>query len=544
MNAPFTLRQSIFSIAMLLSCLTMSHAQTPSETTTPSALPIASLDAKTNSDTAPLKEVVLATQGCRSLADKAMAADLIAVNAQVKKVEAADLAKLFEQAITLWSQAVPQCDGRAKDRATRNLEDDRKILVGIVEQLDSGPQCSSAHKDAGALQEIARQSLTERRWSEAAALFRKAENMWDVASERCTGTQQDVANQHREQSEVDGYNAEFCAPLFESARESTQKLRGASSSLSREEKQDASMVTETLWHDALGKCKGSAVQDIASNNIKTIARERGTPWVARLAPAVVQISHSEVLATKQAVSTEAATPVSPSEAKAVVAAVLPSAVTTLVAMDGTQFTGLFARDADAVTVSGTGKIVWASGDVFEGSTVKGKRQGKGVITWANGQRYDGDWVSDVPTGVASVRFVNGDQYQGAVVNGIPQGKGHMQYNSGDKFDGEFKAGKPDNKGTFVWKNGQQFNGQWKNGKPDGIGKMIFASGEAYKGQFSNGLCEGEGTFTWPTGDQYIGQWKAGKKHGNGTLTWKTGERTDTVYDNDVRLTTETAAVKS
>ena len=62
--------------------------------------------------------------------------------------------------------------------------------------------------------------------------------------------------------------------------------------MSKEDKQDAQMVAETLWREALGQCKGSAVKDIATNNAQTLARERGTPWVPRLAPAAVEITAS------------------------------------------------------------------------------------------------------------------------------------------------------------------------------------------------------------------------------------------------------------
>ena len=127
------------------------------------------------------------------------------------------------------------------------------------------------------MQDIARQALSDRRWTQASVLFRKAENMWELAADRCVGTQQELANRRREQSEIDGENAEHCAPLFEKARESTQKLRATSAGLSREDKHDASQLAETLWRDAVGQCKGASVQDIARNNAQALARERGTP---------------------------------------------------------------------------------------------------------------------------------------------------------------------------------------------------------------------------------------------------------------------------
>ena len=102
-------------------------------------------------------------EGCRSLTDKAMAADMKAVTAQSQKAELADQDQLFEEAVSRWSQALAQCEGRAKERAQRNLADSQKTRASISEQLGAGPQCAAAHKDATALQDIARKALSERR---------------------------------------------------------------------------------------------------------------------------------------------------------------------------------------------------------------------------------------------------------------------------------------------------------------------------------------------------------------------------------------------
>ena len=524
-------------------------------------------------------------EGCRPLTDKAIAADMKAVTAQSQKLDLAEQLRLFEAAASLWSQAEARCEGRAKDRAQRNLADSRKASASIGEQLGSGPQCAAAHKDAGALQDMARQALSERRWTDASLLFRKSENMWDVASERCTGSQQEIANRRRGESEIDGHNAEYCAPLFEKAREHTQKLRAAAAGLSREDKQDASMVAETLWRDALGQCKGAAVQDSARNNAQALARERGTPWVARVAPApqptqnpatpmAVPSTLSQptdtgagtsggVIAKLTSVFSSLGNPVTPAVAAAAVATAvtatpipkLPEVQPPEFTAGTTRFSGQFVRDTDGTSYSGTGKLVWANGDAFDGTLVKGRRHGKGVFNWANGQRYSGDWVNDKPVGQASVQFSNGNQYEGGVNDGRPEGQGRMRYASGDVYTGQFKDGGPDGSGLYVWKNGQQFDGEWKNerpngqgklkfstgnqyegavvdGVPNGQGRMVFATGETYVGHFANGDPDGQGVFNWTNGDKYTGQWKAGKKHGQGTFTWKSGDLWEGMYEND------------
>jgi hypothetical protein len=518
-------------------------------------------------------------EGCRPLTDKAMSADMKALTAQSQKVELSDQARFYATSVALWAQAAEQCEGRAKDRALRNLADSQKISSGLTEQISSGPQCAAAHKDGLSLQELAVQALSERRWSDASVLFRKAEDTWDLAVERCTGNQSEVATRRRDQSEIDGQNAEYCAPLFHRAREHNQKFR-ANASLSREEKQEALMLAETMWREALAQCKGNAAKESAANNANALARERATPFVARPIPGPSLAPPPKVASTPPPTSPPkvAASTTSPSVA-ALAAPVLPATTNTLsgsalasafatafpslpkpasttaepaaaapapkpiplatadvqpedFTAGGMRFTGKFVREADGGTVTGTGKLTWANGDTYDGTLRKGQRHGKGLFIWANGQRYDGQWIDDHPTGQTDMLFANGNRYEGTVSDGAPQGAGRMAYASGDSYLGDFKSGVPHGKGVYIWKNGQQFDGAWVESRPHGQGKLKFAGGDLFEGDLKDGVPDGEGRFTWTNGDQYTGQWKAGKKQGQGTFTWKSGDFWQGVYDND------------
>lgn len=544
-------------------------------------------------------------ESCRSLTDKGMAADLKAVTAQAQKLEATALVQLYSASEGWWVKAVELCDGRSKERAQRNLAESQKASAILSEQLGNAPECGAAHKDAATLQDLARAALGERRWIDAATLFHKADDMWDLAAERCTGTQKEIAIKRQEQSEIDGYNAEFCAPLFERAREQTQKLRASSAGLSREEKQDGLMVAETLWRDALAQCKGAAAQESARNNAQTLARERGTPWVPRapantaappaavppkptvqvakpavvpppapIAPATTPKPPAPIAMSSNKASAVAALPdldtPAPSKAAAAVlntsstsaqaasAPVSAALVATAAAspaikavvptrepeppapqpssfaVGDMRFEGLFVRDLDAPTYSGSGKLTWSNGDVFEGTLKNGKRHGKGSFVWSNGQRYKGDWVEDVPSGQAVVDFANGNHYEGLVENSIPKGAGMMHFASGDTYRGTFAAGEPHGKGVYIWKNGQKYDGDWKNGKPNGLGRLQYADGDVYEGTVSDGSPSQSGTFTWVNGDRYVGQWKAGRKEGKGVFTWSTGDRWEGIYEDDVQ----------
>ena len=50
---------------------------------------------------------------------------------------------------------------------------------------------------------------------------------------------------------------------------------------------------------------------------------------------------------------------------------------------------------------------------YEGSWVKGVREGQGKCKYANGDVYDGEWSADVRAGAGSCNYENGDKYTGA-----------------------------------------------------------------------------------------------------------------------------------
>lgn len=189
----------------------------------------------------------------------------------------------------------------------------------------------------------------------------------------------------------------------------------------------------------------------------------------------------------------------------------------------TRYVGQFLRQNDG-TVTGTGRVEWTNGDVYEGPLVHSRRQGVGEIRWATGQRYKGEWKDDRATGRGLMVFANGNQFDGTLVDGQPEGEGKLTYKSGDVYTGQIRNGVPHGKGIYVWLSGQRYEGDWIDDRPQGQGKMRFANGNQYDGQIASGLPQGEGRMTFPSGDVYEGEFDAGKASGQGVYQWKTGER--------------------
>jgi hypothetical protein len=486
---------------------------------------------------------------CAQLSSRALSADLRAATAQSQNQPLQALVKLHDEAVAEWGAAIAACDGRARERARRNLADSQKSRDALAEKLQAGSQCETAHRDAAALQDLARTAFGERRFSDAASLYRKAEGMWELAAEQCSGSQQQTAQRRREQSEIDGHNAEFCAPPFERAREFSTKLRNSGAALPLAERQAQSQIGETLWRDTAKLCKGSA-QELALNNAQALARERGTPWVATPLPgAPVPV----IAATPKPAVTAAAAPaprstVSPPPLattplrQAAAAPLTPIAAAPAPAPEpklfdrtagDTRYVGQFVRENDD-TVSGTGRVEWKNGDVYEGPLTHSQRQGVGEIRWAGGQRYKGEWAADRATGRGVMTFANGNHYEGLVLDGQPEGEGKLTYASGDVYSGQLRQGLPHGKGSYVWMSGQRYEGDWVNDKPHGMGRMRFANGNQYEGQMAAGLPQGTGRMVFPNGDVYEGQFEAGKAHGQGKYAWKSGERYEGAWSRGLK----------
>ena len=547
------------------------HAQSPAPVSPPVAAAAATADPTAAMPTAAPAVPAAQQDSCASVSDRAMASDLRTATAQAQKVEASQLARLVDESIALWTLAVQRCEGRGQERARRMLADSELSRQALSSQLGTSPACTAGQKDAGSLQDMAQQAVRERRWQDAALLYRKAENMWDVTAERCSGEAQQTALQRRDQTAVDAHNAEHCAPVFEKARNQSQALRRVAGDRSSPDKQTHSQAAETLWREALSQCRGAA-QDVARSNAEQVARERGTPWVATavpgapavLAQAPAAASAAPTQATAAAVPAPLTTPplasslVASAGTAATVAAVDTSAAAAsssgglfqslgrvlsapMAAMStaapppaasgpqdmdlqagDTRFVGRFAREGD--TLTGNGQIRWANGDLYQGDIVRGQRHGQGSFAWASGQRYNGPWVNDQPQGRGQMRFANGDEYEGEVAQGLPQGQGRMRYASGDSFEGQFSHGKPDGQGLYRWASGQVYEGPWLNEMPHGLGKLKFANGNLWEGQVAQGRPEGNGKLTYASGDRYEGSVSQGLPHGDGSYRWTNGDQ--------------------
>eukprot|EP01051_Picozoa_sp_SAG22_P018857 SAG22_NODE_3303_length_1792_cov_3.291199_1_plen_464_part_01 len=181
------------------------------------------------------------------------------------------------------------------------------------------------------------------------------------------------------------------------------------------------------------------------------------------------------------------------------------------------------RDPTATAVKRmrpTNKIVFDSGDVYEGEVLEGLRHGQGSYTWLYGGRYVGGWVQSYQHGTGKRTYPNGDSYEGEWKLDRRDGTGTMLYaGSGVRYEGEWCDDKPHGNGTEISPDGCSYTGEWNAGRKTGVGRAVYGSGDVYVGMHLDGRRHGYGTLTYKddADGSWDGQWVGGLRHGRGVL---------------------------
>lgn len=199
-------------------------------------------------------------------------------------------------------------------------------------------------------------------------------------------------------------------------------------------------------------------------------------------------------------------------------------------------TGELTKEID----SPNGKIVYSTGDVYEGELKGVARHGKGTITYKeDGAVYTGDFSEDQLTGEGTYSNPEGISYTGSVVDGKPNGRGKYVFADGSFYYGDWVDGKRNGTGEEHYADGSYYYGAFtddrRNGQSDvtvtlengmvytGKNKYVYASGDTYVGDYLNGKRNGNGTYTWVSGQSYTGEFAGDTMEGNGTYDFGGGK---------------------
>lgn len=498
---------------------------------------------------------------CRPAFDKALALDLKAASAKNQKLPIADVEKIFSAAETAWNEAAANCRGKDQARAKASLADSAAAHAAIRETGSAGSECDDAWRNAEKLADVAAAAWKERRWTDAAMLYRKTAMSWDVAEEQCeTGERHEQAAKKRDSSESDAHNAMNCAPYYGQALDIAQKFKVEGSALNSQERAQMSMQVELAWRELAEHCQGAA-RDTAKRNADAFARERGTP----LTLSVNKIPPSERNAN--------AKPATPALAAATTSAALaPPADTPAPAQPNatTRSVSAAALAAPAATAAATAAPVASAAGVQAAATVAAVAVKPALaavptpapkpsvatpttapaaappaaelpttVIKAGDVTYEGQFKVDggaqTVTGSGTVRWSNGNTFTGSLVKSQETGKGKLTYANGQIYDGDWVDGKGNGSAEMLFPNGNKYAGKAVDGKPDGLGKMVSANGDVFEGMFKDGRFEGKGKFRWASGDTYDGEWANGKPHGRGEYIWSSGERAIGLYRDGVKV---------
>jgi hypothetical protein len=495
---------------------------------------------------------------CRPAFDKALALDLKAASAKNQKLPIAEVEKIFSAAENAWNEAATNCRGKDQARAKASLADSAAAHAAIRETGSAGSECDDAWRNAEKLADVAAAAWKERRWTDAAMLYRKTAMSWDVAEEQCeTGERHEQAAKKRDSSESDAHNAMNCAPFYGQALDIAQKFKVEGSALNSQERAQMSMQVELAWRELAEHCQG-APRDTAKRNADAFARERGTPLTLnvnttppseRNAPAKpARAPSAATIAMPVAPPADTPAPAQPTltsrSASAATALTAPTAagVATAVPIAATGVQA--ATTVAAVAIKPTLAATPASAPKLAAATpapvaASPAAELPATVIKAGDVTYEGQFKVDggaqTVTGSGTVRWSNGNTFTGNLVKSQETGKGKLSYANGQVYDGDWVDGKGTGNAEMLFPNGNKYAGKALDGKPDGFGKMISANGDVFEGIFKDGRFEGKGKFRWASGDTYDGEWANGKPHGRGEYIWSSGERAVGIYKDGVKV---------
>lgn len=175
--------------------------------------------------------------------------------------------------------------------------------------------------------------------------------------------------------------------------------------------------------------------------------------------------------------------------------------------------------------AGRCKVTYPNGCVFEGTfDVEKIKQGQGTYIWmgpVGGEdggdelvekaRYEGNYKNGLKDGYGKMVFPSGDVYEGMWVENKMCGEGTYTYKAtGDIYSGSWENDKKSGAGRYEFgKDMSIFNGTWKDGQMIS-GSWEFQGAGKYDGEFKLGRPFGEGTFSFPSGLKQAGSYDVAK----------------------------------
>lgn len=120
-----------------------------------------------------------------------------------------------------------------------------------------------------------------------------------------------------------------------------------------------------------------------------------------------------------------------------------------------------------------GKMVYTSGNVYEGQWKRNVKSGYGEMRWAStAEVYKGQWADGLQEGEGEHEWLR------------PQNDGHaLQLR--ERYAGKWHKGQRSGQGIFVYANGSAYRGGWRANLKHGEGVFMFEDGSSCAGLFED-----------------------------------------------------------
>ena len=132
--------------------------------------------------------------------------------------------------------------------------------------------------------------------------------------------------------------------------------------------------------------------------------------------------------------------------------------------------------------------------IYKGDFLNGLRHGKGKDEGDN-MKYEGDFIKDKKCGKGKILFDSGDTYEGEFNDNKFNGYGHYIWaKNKNEYTGNYLNGKFHGEGRYQWGENEYYNGEYVNGIKEGEGELSFKDGKKFYVNFTNGKPNGIGIF--------------------------------------------------
>ena len=163
----------------------------------------------------------------------------------------------------------------------------------------------------------------------------------------------------------------------------------------------------------------------------------------------------------------------------------------LIDSNGVLFIGLFLKNE----LNGKGiRYIKEKNLLYNGDFVNGLRDGNGIEE-SDSAKYEGQFYKDKKCGKGKIVFNSGDTYEGGFENNKFNGEGHYIWKkNGHEYIGEYLNGQFNGKGIYKWNENEYYRGDYKMGVKEGNGEVKYANGKKYSCPFVNGKPNGIGIY--------------------------------------------------